>query len=251
MTSMSFELRRLRDAAALLSGGLSPRSRLITPLVPDHRYQMVQSRYLFASGFAEARSVVDVGCGSGFGAQPLIEAGATSYVGIEEYSRPLRHARRRYGSSKVQFREAPLNRPSEDLGQFGLVLCLDLLARYQDAETVLDRVAGHVDDSGRLIAGVPLATTKEAMERAFAAGAQTVLFPWYWASFFEELFNEVRFFRHRGPDAVLDWNEPSPSSFSAQDFRFEEEATAEALRSRPGLSAFFVCSRPKRIKEKS
>jgi len=240
------KLRIYRDAVALLTGGLSPRSRIVSPRVPDHRYQMVLSRYLFSCRFADAQSVLDFGSGSGFGSQPLRQAGASRYLGLEEYPRPVRHAQRHYGAPQVQFREVQLSAPSSELGHHGLVLAFDLLARYKQAETLLQRISGHVEEGGQLVIGVPLVSSKRDIQDAFAAGASTALYPWYWKSFCDELFETVRCFRHRGPDAVLDWSEPSPSPFTATDFRFEEEERSEDLRTSRGLAAFFVCSIPKR-----
>ncbi len=244
MNSFKLKLRHYRDAAALLSGGLSPRTRLVSPLVPDHRYQMVLSRYLFACRYAQGQSILDFGSGSGFGSEPLREAGGTRYLGLEEFDRPVRHALKKYGSAQVSYRRTPLSAPGGDLGHHGLVLAFDLLARYRQSESLLQRISGHVEDNGRLVVGVPLVASKQDIRAAFAAGAQTALYPWYWRALCTEQFRTVRYFRHCGPNAILDWNEPSPSPFDATDFRFEEEESAELLRTRPGLSAFFVCSDP-------
>ena len=244
MRSLKLKLRRYRDAAALLSGGLSPRARVISPLVPDHRYQLVRSRYLFACRYAEGQSVLDFGAGSGFGSVPLREAGSVRYLGLEEFDRPVRHAIKRYGSAQVSFKRAPLSAPGGELGHHGLVLAFDLLARYRRSEALLQRISGHVEDGGRLVIGVPLTVNKQGVKAAVEAGAQTALYPWYWKAFCSEHFRTVRCFRHCGPNAVLDWSEPAPSPFDATEFRFVEEESAEMLRVGPGLQVFFVCSDP-------
>ena len=241
----SVKLRRWRDGVALLTGGLSPRSRVVTPLVPDHRYQMHLSRALFNCRYAPGQSVLEFGCGTGFSAHVLIEAGAQRYLGIEEYERPVHHATRRYGSGRVSFRKGNLAAPSSEFGRHGLVLAMDVLSRYEHAESVLRLYSDHVDDGGVLVAGVPLARNKQDILTARDAGARTVLYPWYWASFFEELFEETRVFRHCAPGGSIDWSEPSPSSFDAKDFRFEEEETPQALPARAGIAAVFVASKPR------
>ena len=245
-TPLSVTLRRWRDGIALLTGGLSPRSRVVTPLVPDNRYEMHLSRALFTCRYAPQQSVLEFGCGTGFSAHVLLEAGAQRYLGVEEFERPVRHAHRRYGSDRVHFRTGNLAAPSSELGRHGLVLAMDVLSRYEHAESVLRLYADHVDDGGVLVAGVPLARNKSDILAARAAGARTVLYPWYWASFFDELFEETRVFRHCAPDGVIDWSEPSPSSYDAKDFRFEEEETPQSLPAQAGIAAFFVASKPRR-----
>lgn len=243
---LSVKLRRWRDGVALLTGGLSPRSRVVTPLVPDHRYAMHLSRALFACRYAPGQSVLEFGCGTGFSAHVLLEAGAQRYLGIEEYERPVRHANRRYGSGRASFRTGNLAAPSSEYGRHGLVLAMDVLSRYEHAESVLRLYADHVEDGGVLVAGVPLARHKQDILAAQAAGAKTVLYPWYWASFFDELFEDVRVFRHCAPGGAVDWSEPSPSPFDAKDFRFEEEETPQGLPHRAGIAAVFVASKPRR-----
>ena len=92
-----------------------------------------------------------------------------------------------------------------------------------------------------MVFGVPLVASKLDMQTAFANGAKSALYPWYWKGFCKEYFDDVRYFRHRGPSASLDWQEPSPSPFGATDFRFEEEEKIEDLPFSTGLSAVFVC----------
>lgn len=242
---MSVKLRHWRDRIALLTGGLSPRSRVVTPLVPDQRYQMHLSRALFACRWAPGKSVLEFGCGTGFSAHVLLEAGAQRVLGIEEYDRPIRHAERRYGSDRAAFRTGNLAAPSSEYGRHGLVLAMDVLSRYEQAEAVLRLYADHVEDGGTLVAGVPLARDKQDILAARRSGARTVLYPWYWASFFDELFEATRVFRHCAPVESLNWDEPSPAPFDARDFRFEEEEAPQALPNRAGIAAFFVASKPR------
>lgn len=50
---------------------------------PDEEMLSHKTRYEFASRFVEGKRVLDVGCGSGYGAQMLLDAGAKKVIGID------------------------------------------------------------------------------------------------------------------------------------------------------------------------
>src|SRR5438105_3205393 len=61
-------------------------------------------RYQFAARYVGGKDVLDVACGSGYGAPILCSAGARSYLGVDISARAISHAEARYQvASKTRF----------------------------------------------------------------------------------------------------------------------------------------------------
>lgn len=70
------------------------------------------ARYEFACGFAAGKRVLDMACGTGFGAAMLAKAGAVEVVGIDLDQPAIDQARKRFGADSIAFTvgdaEAPI-----------------------------------------------------------------------------------------------------------------------------------------------
>jgi 2-polyprenyl-3-methyl-5-hydroxy-6-metoxy-1,4-benzoquinol methylase len=60
-------------------------------------------RYLFASQFARGKTVLDVACGSGYGSNYLLKAGAHSVVGIDISEETISYCRTNYSDKRLHF----------------------------------------------------------------------------------------------------------------------------------------------------
>jgi SAM-dependent methyltransferase len=65
---------------------------------PDDEMVSHKTRYEFASRFVEGKRVLDVGCGSGYGAQMLLDAGAKKVVGIDIDKEALTFAKKYFNA---------------------------------------------------------------------------------------------------------------------------------------------------------
>ena len=61
------------------------------------------ARYRFAAGHVRGFSVLDIACGVGYAASVLLEAGATSYLGVDIRPELVQHARDIYGTEEATF----------------------------------------------------------------------------------------------------------------------------------------------------
>ncbi len=61
-----------------LEGSLMPQAKFLSEI-----YQMALTRYNFAIKYVRGKVVLDAGCGSGYGAKKLLEAGAKKVIGID------------------------------------------------------------------------------------------------------------------------------------------------------------------------
>ena len=89
----------------------------------EHPYYLVQehvNRYLFAAKHAKARTVIDLGCGSGYGSFVLANMGAARVVAVDISSTTLEFAKKHYKRPNIDWVRAdvarlPFRRRSSDV----------------------------------------------------------------------------------------------------------------------------------------
>lgn len=236
-------LRRATNTFRRLRAGLPPRGG-VSPEVPNDLYQAHLAFYVFAVGYAAGKRVLDVGCGTGYGSARLATAGAASIVGMDPDARILAYAARRFGGPNVRFVPGTAEAPPADLGTFDLAVAGNLLPHVASPAAAVDGVARHLAPEGTFLASVPPLVDDRTMEGHRASGLhKSNLYLWDWESLFRKRFQEIRLFSLSPPEgARLDFADPSPSRYPAEEFRREEVPLAR-LASLGGLTAMFVCSR--------
>jgi 2-polyprenyl-3-methyl-5-hydroxy-6-metoxy-1,4-benzoquinol methylase len=112
-------------------------------------------------------AVLDVGCGSGAGADGLREAGATRLAGIEVVAEQAEIARTRYDEVVA----APVEDALPQLaGPFDTILCLDVLEHLVDPERVMTDLHGVAAPGARLQVSLPNARHVSLMFDLFFKG---------------------------------------------------------------------------------
>ena len=100
---------------------------------------------LMSSGFRDA-SVLDIGCGTGYLHQRLLQAGAASAVGIDLSAKMLTEARsqaRERGLvERTDYREGDFVELADGLRPADIVILDKVICCYPDAETLVQRSAG-------------------------------------------------------------------------------------------------------------
>lgn len=100
------------------------------------------ARYRWACGFAEGRTVLDVGCGTGYGLSMLLEK-ARSAVGVDKFDQSHPAA------VVCDLREYE---PAET---FELITCFELIEHIEDAPDLLRRMRGWLQPEGTLLISTP------------------------------------------------------------------------------------------------
>jgi len=241
----------LKNRLVRLLRGLPPPGLAVSPVIPNDLFAAHRAGYLFATRFASPSPpslgrVLDLGCGTGYGAAELAATGAREVLGVDVDPLALAFARRRYASGTVRFVEADAARLPPDLGSFELVVAVNLLAQMREPEAALGQGAAHLaEDGGIFLASVPPILDAATMDRhREAAPHASNLYLWEWEDLLRSSFSSLRLFGQIPPPGkVPDLADPGPARIRAEDYSFPEISLA-----RPEgvghLAAFFLAENP-------
>lgn len=109
--------------------------------------------YRWAAARAAGRTVLDAGCGEGYGAQLLAEA-AARVVGIDR-TEPVATARRRYARANLTFEAVDLAELGALGRRFDLVVSFQVIEHVEDPVGYLRGLAGTVAAGGALVVTTP------------------------------------------------------------------------------------------------
>jgi len=217
-------------------GGVSP----VSPEVGNDLFVAHLAVYEFAAGLAQDVRVLDLGCGTGYGADRLAEEGEV--VGVDPDDRSLAYGRKNFPD--IRFVSGMAETLSDDLGLFGLIVAANVLPHLESPKAALDAAVRRLTPDGVLVASVPPIVDERTMETHKAGGLHRAnLYLWDWESLFRKRFREIHLYRLT-PPAGLDLSSPSPSRFRVEDFKTEEISPAQ-LGDAGSLAAIFVGRGPR------
>jgi GT2 family glycosyltransferase/SAM-dependent methyltransferase len=128
----------------------------MVPWAPDLQviYEHLH-RYWFAASLAAGRRVLDVGSGEGYGTAILASV-AESACGIELDEDSVAHSRATYQADNLEFRlGSALDLSAFADGEFGLVVCFEVLEHILEQEQLLDGIARVLGPDGVLLCSTP------------------------------------------------------------------------------------------------
>ncbi len=248
--SLALAAARAGNALRRLAAGLPARGG-VSPTVANDLFVAHLAAYHFAAGRAAGRRVLDIGCGTGYGAVELLRGGAVEVVGLDPDSRSLAYARRRLGEAGARVRfvagraeelPAPL---AGGTASFDLAVAANVLAHLADPAAALDGARRGLAADGILVATVPPIVDDRMMEQQRASGVHRAnRYLWDWERLLRPRFRNLRLFGLAAPaGARLDLADPRRSALRAEDFRWTETSLAV-----PGdlgtLAAAFVADSP-------
>ena len=113
------------------------------------------SRYDFASHFVRGKRVIDAACGSGYGSARLIQAGASTCVGIDISADRVTMNSRLYGAQGIQFVHG--NCEIHDLKQYSpdVIVSFETIEHIQNPLSFLEKVRTGLDQNGLFIVSCP------------------------------------------------------------------------------------------------
>jgi len=112
-------------------------------------------RYYFAAQLVDNKSVLDLGCGEGYGSF-ILSKHAQRVVGVDSADEAIEHARRTYARSNLEFLKASiLSVPIEEEQSFDVVVCFEVLEHVAEHEDLLTEIKRLLKPDGLLIMSTP------------------------------------------------------------------------------------------------
>jgi SAM-dependent methyltransferase len=111
--------------------------------------------YEFAGGFCEGKSVLDYGCGGGYGAAVL--AGyARKVVGVDIDADALEHAKQHYRSPNLGYEKIPADAPLPlERESFDVVVSFQVIEHVPDVPRYLSDLQAVLKDTGMILLTTP------------------------------------------------------------------------------------------------
>lgn len=112
------------------------------------------SRYRWAAQVAKDRLVLDAGCGTGYGCRLLAMGGARRVIGVDVAGSVL-EAESGGMPESVRLQPGDLRKLEFEDGEFGLVVCFEVIEHFEEPLTVLDQLVRVLAPGGLLLISSP------------------------------------------------------------------------------------------------
>lgn len=236
-------LYRFQNGIRKVLSGLRPFSESVWPGVRNDLFVAHESIYRFAARYAKSASVLDAGCGTGYGSRILRESGASSVVGVDIDPANIRYARKRYGSS-ARFEVGDIEKLDQPPGSFDLVTASNSLEHLHAPSGFLTRVFAVLRPEGKAILAVPPIYSRADLDvHAGIHYHRSNLTIQQWIDLVEKGGFLLECFSHRAREGVSpDFSSHLPTRLCTDDFLFDQ-VSRETLRTRPTITAIFVAEK--------
>ncbi len=243
--SLSYWLARFRNGTRKVFAGLTPFGESVWPGVRNDLFVAHESIYHFFSKYALGKSVLDAGCGTGYGADILLGAGARSVFGVDIDRRSVRYARRHTFSPGATFASSDLDAINLQNLMFDLVVSSNVLEHLREPENFLRSLEPFLTARAVLLIALPPITSPESL--AVHDGIhyhRSNLTIDEWIATFTRCHWRVELFAHRycGAGPAPDFSSPFRSVLAPSDFAVGCEDRNRLYES-PPTTAIYLLSR--------
>lgn len=234
--------QRLLNAQRKVRSGVSLFGENVSPEVPNDLFRAHASIYHFFSRSLGAKRVLDIGSGTGYGADILSRLGARDVTGIDAYEGNVRYANKRYASPNVRYIHGDAEELPADLGAFEAIVSSNCFEHLRSVDRALAQVLLHLTPDGTFLLAVPPITDEAGMQDNLRNPYHLSNFYVHeWHARLTQRFGNVTLYAHLPPTGVqLDFGSPFASSIDPADFLFEERSLA-SFAGADVLTAVFVC----------
>ena len=151
---VSLASKLLRRTSLALQTGYWHTGERCSPDFPDENFVNHFKVYRFASQFSQGKRILDVGCGTGYGASYLAES-ARSVTGIDLSRQAIRFARRRYGRVGMEFLRMNAERLAFAPCSFDFIISTENFEHLSDQRANLHEMGRVLTDDGMLLLATP------------------------------------------------------------------------------------------------
>jgi SAM-dependent methyltransferase len=228
------------------AGEISDGGERVSHLAKDHVYYGHLSIYDFATAFCRDAVVLDAGCGAGYGAARLADAGARLVHGIDVSSKAIAFSRHHFRRPNLEFAVADLQQLSFPSGFFDFIYSSNTLEHVSDVPGFLRSAHATLKATGSLLVAVPPITDDRLTYLNLVNPYHVNIWsPRQWEFTLGQFFGEVDVYLHGiggiGPESR---EEGSPTS--ERDFVVARGSVGEMYKMFT-LTAIFVASSPRDV----
>jgi len=112
-------------------------------------------RYEFAKQFAAGKKVIDIACGSGYGAKILADGGAREVIGIDTDGTAIEMAIKNYSQAKVAYQQGNAESFQIDGEAADLIVSFETIEHLANQDDFLKNLKRNLKQDGYLIISTP------------------------------------------------------------------------------------------------
>lgn len=112
-------------------------------------------RYIFASQFVKNKNVLDVGCGTGYGAYILKKSGANSVYAIDKSSEVIDYAKELFSDKKIYFQVGDVEDLKIYKKRFNMIVAFEILEHLRDQNKFILKLRQNLSQDGILCISTP------------------------------------------------------------------------------------------------
>jgi len=114
-----------------------------------------RGRYLWASQLVSGATVLDAGCGTGYGTQTLAMSGARRVVGVDISEEAIAYSRREFSDEDCEFVLGDLEQLPFEEDSFDVVVCFEVIEHVEHRSAVIAELRRVLRPSGILVLSSP------------------------------------------------------------------------------------------------
>ncbi|MFL6245938.1 MAG: class I SAM-dependent methyltransferase [Thermoanaerobaculia bacterium] len=126
----------------------------VTPAVPNDLFRAHESIYQFCARYVAGKRVLDIGCGTGYGAHVLLAGDARTVTAVDAHQGNVRYAQKR-ATVGLHYQVGNAEELPADLGTFDVIVSSNVFEHLGDVESALAQVLLHLAGDGLFLLAVP------------------------------------------------------------------------------------------------
>ena len=162
-----------------LEGSIMPQAKFLQDL-----YYLALARYQLASQYAQDQIILDAGCGAGYGAAKLAQAGAKKVYGVDISADSVQYCQEHYYEPSLSFQQGNLTSLDFPDGFFDLIVALEVIEHIKDYEKAISEFYRVLKPEGMLIISTP-------NKKIYSWGTKKPFYPFHFHEFNLAEFQEM------------------------------------------------------------
>lgn len=169
----------LEKQKGYLEGSLMPEAKFLQDI-----YYLALARYQLASKYVQDKIVLDAGCGSGYGAAKLAQAGAKKVYGIDLVPDSIGYSRTNYRHPNLLFRQGDLTKLDFPGNFFDLICAFEVVEHIKDYSKALAEFYRVLKPGGILLISTP-------NKAIYSPDTKKPFYPFHYHEFYLEDLKEM------------------------------------------------------------